>query len=264
MVLSLAEKLYALIREPDFTKKIARAQSLGPNQAEPVAALSPERLHLLKIPGRPNFFNLAAPREVAKRGFHDKDARIAFWHAIANIELLAIELPALCLLRFGANDPAFIQSQLKILAEEAYHFSLLQNKLTELGCTFGTLPSHNGLWDYAWKCENELEHQILIPCYLEARGLEATPEFIQKFKSLNDPKSAEILEIIERDEIQHVLAGQKYLAQKASEQNTTPDTLFQNTLTKFFGDKVKSKIKVHRENRLKAGFSEEMINQIEF
>jgi len=126
-------------------------------------------------------------------------------------------------LRFGSQDLHFIQVQFKIIAEEAYHFSLLQKRLNQLNCKFGSLPIHMGLWDHAWKCKSELEHQIVIPCHLEARGLDVSPQFIQNFRNVDDESSAKVLEIILRDEIQHVRQGIDYINTVAKKQGESPE-----------------------------------------
>lgn len=247
----------------DFSEKISLGRACLNLQAQEIAPRAEHDCEILKKPGRPDSFQIVSPREVPKRNFSDAQSRAHFLHALANIELLAIELPALCLLRFGSRNLSFIQRQLQIISEEAMHFSLLQNRLQALGFDFGTLPCHNGLWDYAWRCQNELEHQIVIPCYLEARGLDVTPNFIKKFKDIGDEDSAQAIQIILKDEIGHVQAGQDYLESQAQLLNSTPDELFTSTLQRFFSDQIKSKVKLNKEYRREAGFSENMLKLLE-
>lgn len=255
-----ANPLLDLLTESNLSEKIRKGLSFKDLPAFVCEPLSTSQSDLWQKPGREAGFQVVKPTAVPKRNFQDKENRIAFLHAIANIELLAIELPALCLLRFGSEDLDFIKRQFEIIAEEAYHFSLLSDRLQALGSHFGALPVHHGLWDQALKCKNELEHQVIIPCYLEARGLDVSPEFITKLEAAGDNESADVLRIILRDEIEHVRAGQVYLQKQAETHNTTADDLFKQTLTGFFGDQVKSRIPIHRENRLKAGFSEQMLD----
>lgn len=259
---SLQKNLFELILETNLQTKIALGLAFSQKQAEPISALSLNDQKFLKSPGRPKDFQTVSPRNVPKRNFEDLQQRANFLHAIGNIELLAVELPALCLLRFGSDDLDFIQKQFHIIAEEAYHFSMIKSRLHKMGIEFGSLPAHNGLWDHAWRCQNELEHQILIPCYLEARGLDVSPTFIEKLDAVKDQESAEILRIILRDEIGHVKTGQEYLSKKAKNQNTEPAKLFRKTLETFFGDQLKSKVPINKKTRLEAGFDQDMLNLI--
>jgi len=258
----IQERLYDIIISKNFDEKIKLSKELRLLSPEPVNQLSTDDLIALSQPGRPNDFLVVGPRAVPKRNLEDKKNRINFLHAIANIELLAIELPALCLLRYGSDNSDFVVTQFKIMADEATHFELLRERLKDFGCDFGNLPVHNGLWDHAWRCESELEHQVLIPCYLEARGLDVSPEFMKKFIEIGDEKSARIMKIILAEEVGHVKHGLKYLDSRAKEIGLSSDELFRKVLTDSFGDKVKSKVPVNENYRKVAGFSENQIRLI--
>lgn len=254
---SLQEALSQIILSTDLSQKISLAQSLSSFPVQKLEVFA--QVDLFKKPGRPDDFLVVSARKVPKRSFQDLQGRAQFLHAIANIELFAIELPALCLLRFGSDDLDFIAEQIQIIKEEAKHFYLLSERLTEMGFAFGSFPVHYGLWDYAWKCSSELEHQIIIPCYLEARGLDVTPGFIQKFKDIQDEKSAAIMQLIYEEEIGHVESGQQYLQNQAQKVSLSSDELFERTLRKFFQDKIKSKVPLNVEGRKQAGFTTQQL-----
>lgn len=255
--------LSQIITEPDLDQKILLANSLSDFTAEPITKIDEKDLVAFKKPGRPEHICITHPRKVPKRNINDAKNRAHLLHALANIELLAIELPALCLLRFGSNDLSFIQNQMQIITEEARHFGLLKNRLNQLDVPFGSVPIHMGLWDHAWRCDSELEHQIAIPCYLEARGLDVCPEFVCDLKRVGDDASAEILQIILDDEIKHVKSGMTYLKHKSTELHESEDTLFESILSRVFSANLKSKIKVNRNYRTLAGFTEHQLRLIE-
>lgn len=255
----MQKHLNQLLATRDFDEKIARGKAMVSLAAQPVTAFISDDLKPFATPSRPDGFCVVAPRNVPKRDFSDTANRVNFLHAIANIELLAIELPALCLARFGSDDADFIATQLKIIAEEARHFELLRDRLRALGCEFGTIPVHHGLWDWAWRCTSELEHQVIIPCYLEARGLDVTPEFVIKLRDAGDAPSATIMQIIVDEEVGHVRAGMDYLHRTALKQGTCADALFEQVLRSFFGDRLKSKVPLNPKIRKLAGFSEAQI-----
>lgn len=260
---SLQTRLNELIQQKDLDCKINLAFALQEFVAEPIMPLVAEAANALRQPGRPENFQTIHPRKVPKRNINDPKHRAHFLHALANIELFAIELPALCLLRFGSQDLDFISTQLRIIAEEAKHFQLLKNRLDELGLSFGSIATHMGLWDYAWRCESELEHQIAIPCYLEARGLDVCPEFVVDLKAAGDEPSSYILQIILDDEVGHVQAGMEYLKLKAMEMHSSPDAVFERVLRRVFDSNLKSKIKINSEFRRRAGFTQSQIHLLE-
>lgn len=254
------QKLLKIIQTKDLNEKIQLGKNLVKDDISSINPLSSSELESLKIPGRPANIKIVAPVHVPKRNMQSIESRINFLHAIAHIELLAIELPALSFLRFGSQNPSFIKDQFQVISEEAKHFELLKDRLQELGGPFTSRSIHMGLWDCAWKCQSELEHQIVIPCYLEARGLDVCPEFINKLKSAKDLESANIMQIILDDEIGHVHLGLKYLQYKAQEQSLTPDELFEKTLKQFFQGQIKSRIPINQDIRKLAGFSEYQLN----
>lgn len=71
---------------------------------------------------------------------------------MANIELWAVDLSWDVVCRFhphfllnGQSLPTeFIDDFIKIALDETKHFTLLNNRLKELGSSFGELPIHNG------------------------------------------------------------------------------------------------------------------------
>lgn len=260
--MSIEEHLKSILLSKNFDHKINLAKQL--DQAPKILhALEKQATMSLKEPSRPKDFIIVSPKHVPyRKNIQNPNNKIHFLHAIANIELLAIELPILALLRFGSQDSQFIENQFQIIREEAYHFELLKNRLQELGRNFGTLPVHHGLWDYAWRCTTMLEHQIMIPCYLEARGLDVCPEFIEKFRKISDVESEKIFQIILNDEIQHVNFGIEYLKQEAKKQNTSQENLFTQTLEHFLGEGLKSKIPLNIPIRQSAGFTPIMLESI--
>ena len=85
---------------------------------------------------------------------------------------------------------------------------LLSNRLESLDSFYGALPAHDGLWEAALATRDDLAGRLAIaPLVLEARGLDVTPQLIDKVKSVGDEASAEILQIIMEDKVGHVATG---------------------------------------------------------
>lgn len=165
-------------------------------------------------PRRPDRPELMRPRDMPKRGKAQSEAgRIALLHALAHIELNAIDLAADILVRFpGANMPmGFYNDWITVLDEEAKHFALLSARLSDIGTAYGDLPAHDGLWQAAQDTDDDLLARLaIVPLVLEARGLDVTPKMIESLHRAEDTASAEILEVIYRDEIGHVSIGRKW------------------------------------------------------
>jgi len=156
---------------------------------------------------------LRPPREMPRRGTGTRHGRIALLHALAHIELNAIDLAWDLIARFAGDGwpPAFFDDWVEVAADEARHFSLLRRRLNALEADYGSLPAHDGLWLAALQTrEDPLARLAVVPMALEARGLDVTPATIAGLQRAGDEASAAILDIIYRDEIGHVDAGRRW------------------------------------------------------
>jgi uncharacterized ferritin-like protein (DUF455 family) len=164
-------------------------------------------------PARPEKPELLPASRMPKRGRGGSErGRVAMLHALAHIELGAIDLAFDLVGRFGASFPrAFADDWIAVGADEAMHFALLDRRLRALGSYYGALPAHDGLWEAAeaTACD-PLARLAVVPMVLEARGLDVTPPTIARFEAAGDGGSAAILRRIYRDEIRHVKAGTRW------------------------------------------------------
>ena len=148
-----------------------------------------------------------------RRNFGSQAGRIALIHALAHIELNAIDLAWDIIARFHDNrlPRAFYDDWVGVAAEEAEHFALLADRLAALGAAYGDLPAHDGLWEAAAATAHDLLARLaIVPLVLEARGLDVTPEMILRLERADDTASAAILGRIYQDEIGHVAVGMRW------------------------------------------------------
>ncbi len=192
-----------LLRDPDL--KAAAVRQLGPfddlgaqaSMAEPPG-----------IPGRPARPELVPHTALKQRSMKSVEGRAALIHALAHIELNAIDLALDVCWRFAGLPDTFYRQWLGVAREEAGHFELLRDHLHGLGFEYGSFPAHNALWEMAEKTKHDLLARIaLVPRTLEARGLDASPPIRAKLVAAGDQRAGEILDIILRDEIGHVAIG---------------------------------------------------------
>jgi uncharacterized ferritin-like protein (DUF455 family) len=162
-------------------------------------------------PARPEKPVLLLPREMPRRSAGPK-GRVALVHALAHIELNAVDLAWDVIARFGADMPrAFCDEWVQVAFEEAEHFEALAARLQALDAAYGDLPAHDGLWGAAARTSDDLAARlVLIPMTLEARGLDTTPQTSERLRAAGDPETAAILDVIYTDEIKHLAVGVRW------------------------------------------------------
>ena len=184
-------------------RAVARAWRMG-RLAHRFDTMMPDR------PARPATPELLPANRMPKRGRIGSDrARIAMLHALAHIEFVAIDLAFDLIGRFGGEFPsAFTDEWMRVGADEAMHFALLDRRLRQMGSHYGALPAHDGLWEAAEETAHDaLARLAVVPMVLEARALDITPTTVERFAGVGDHISARILQRIMADEIRHVSAG---------------------------------------------------------
>lgn len=213
-------------------------------------------------PGRPQQPLHVDPASVPRRKLGSALGRAAFLHALAHIEFNAINLAWDAVYRFRDLPRDYYFDWARVAAEEAYHFQLLRDRLCELGYDYGAFTAHNGLWETARDTAHDvLVRMALVPRVLEARGLDVTPSMIRRLRQAGDTRSAEILDIILRDEIGHVAIGTHWFsyfcAQRAWDRESTFERLVREHVT------GRGPREIDRTLRAAAGFSEREMTFIE-
>jgi uncharacterized ferritin-like protein (DUF455 family) len=190
-------------RDPDLkacgTRALDLAAPLGADEAWPEPP---------GLPGRPERPALVAHTRLKPRSAMSREGRATLLHALAHIELNAIDLGLDIVWRYPGLPEAFYRQWLQVAREEALHFELLRDHLARLGFGYGDFDAHDGLWQMAERTRHDLLARLaLVPRTLEARGLDASPAVKAKLLAAGDVRGGEILDIILRDEIGHVAVG---------------------------------------------------------
>lgn len=218
-------------------------------------------VHQISDPGRPIKPKLVLPRKLPKRSLNTESGRAAFIHAITHIEFNAINLALDAIYRFQNLPQQYYLDWLKVANEEAQHFTMLRNRLIQLGCDYGDFDAHNGLWEMAVKTsEDVMVRMALIPRVLEARGLDVTPTMISKFEKLGDMQTASILKIIFEQEIEHVAVGSHWFRYACEQKELEPDQTFKELLQLHFSGELRGPFEI--DARLSAGFSNKEIEAL--
>ena len=210
----------------------------------------------IRMPGRPGRPHLVHPRELPRRGFGSNEGRAAFIHSIAHIEFNAIDLAWDAVYRFRGMPPQFYADWVSVASDEARHFAMLRARLREFGRDYGDFDAHNGLWEMAEKTAHSgLERMALVPRVLEARGLDVTPAMIVKLRQLGDDATADILEVILREEVGHVAAGSRWFRWYCAGEGVDPVPTFRRLLSEYGRGVLYGPFNL--EARSAAGFSEQ-------
>jgi uncharacterized ferritin-like protein (DUF455 family) len=193
-------------------------------------------------PAWPRAPELLPPNRMPKRGRGGSErGRIALIHAIAHIEFVAMDLAFDMAGRFGAQFPReFTDDWMRVGADEAMHFALLDRRLRRLGSHYGAMPAHAGLWEAAEATARDAAARLaVVPMALEARGLDVTPAMIERFEAAGDAVTARILGRILTDEVRHVAAGTRWFESHCAERRIAPEPEWRALLERYFGGAVK-------------------------
>lgn len=208
-----------------------------------------------EIPGRPSKPELVSPLAVKKRSMRTNEGRASLIHALTHIEFNAINLALDAIWRFDQMPDQYYIDWLKVAAEEAYHFTLLNDHLQTLGYEYGSFSGHNALWEMVEKTKGDvLARMALVPRTMEARGLDASPPIRNKLAQAGDMAAAEILDIILRDEIGHVAIGNHWYNWLCEQRALDGINTFETLRIKYNAPKMRPPFNM--EARKLAGFTD--------
>ena len=167
---------------------------------------------------------------------------MALLHSLAHIELNAVDMTWDLVGRF-AREPMpmhFFDDWVRVGLEEAEHFTLVAQRLGELGAAYGDFPAHDGLWQAAQATGHSLIARLaVVPLVLEARGLDVSPAMIENLRRAGDDASAAVLGVIYRDEKRHVAFGARWFRFLAERMGEAPEPLFHSLVRLHFRGPIK-------------------------
>ncbi len=226
---------------------------------------SSEQPKIQQKPSCSAFCEIKHPTMVQKRRKLDtNEGKAVFLHAITHIEYSAIDLGLDACYSFRGLPKEFYADWLEVAKEECEHFLMLEGLLTKAGGKYGDYPVHPSLFEACRKSETLLKRMAAVPRFLEAGGLDANEKMRAKIERLNDPLAKEILDaldIILRDEIDHVSKGTKWFYYACEKSGASPDEYF-DIVESVLPNSLKAKESINIEARLKAGFKCEEIKKL--
>jgi len=233
-----------------LTRDTWQAFQAGELRADP-ASPPPEPIG---SPGRPAKPVLVDARKLPQRGLGSAEGRVALVHAVAHIEFNAINLAWDAVYRFRVKPDDYYRDWASCAHDEARHFAMLSERLTELGHAYGDFDAHDGLWQMAEKtADHDTARMALVPRVLEARGLDVTPGMIDRLRHLGDERTVAILEVILREEVAHVAAGTRWFQHCCERDGIEPVDTFFGLIREYMGVELRGPF--NRAARGEAGFS---------
>lgn len=206
------------------------------------------------FPGRPEKPELLSPRDVPRRKPGTDAGRIALLHAVAHIELNAVDLHWDIIARFAdVKMPAgYYDDWVKAASEESNHFNMICDCLERLGSRYGALAAHAGMWRAAEDTADDFMGRLaVVPMVLEARGLDVTPGMIEVFRKAKDLESVAALEVIYAEEVGHVAYGSKWFHFLCGRHELDPKEQFHSLVRKYFHGYLRPPF--NEEKRAEAG-----------
>ncbi len=205
-------------------------------------------------PSRPDKPELLSPRDVPRRRPGSEAGRIALLHAVAHIELNAVDLHWDIIARFGhvPMPVGFYDDWVKCAEEESRHFEMVCDCLEAMGSHYGALPAHAGMWRAAEDTAEDLMGRLaVVPMVLEARGLDVTPGMIDIFRKAKADQAVAALEVIYAEEVGHVAYGSKWFHFLCGRENADPKDVFHQLVRRYFHGALKPPF--NEEKRAEAG-----------
>ncbi len=243
-----AAELLAVIAAPTVAAKAALLAPLAPPGSAWALPGIPAR------PGRPPAWRESAEAPRRRKALADLGGRTRFLHALHHIEMSAIDLAVLLCLR-AAGAPAELHADfLGIAREEAIHAGLIEAWLDAHGCPPGTHPVHHKLWDAARAADSLGEQLVVVPRFLEARGLDVSIDVLPRLEAI-DPTAGAIVARIYRDELRHVAIGTQWHRWWCAAHGWASDAHFAHVVRAHFANQLPSPFALDHPGRMQAGFS---------
>jgi len=251
--MTLAARADAILRTAAPAEKVRLSAALAADwRAGRIAEIG--RADPPPRPARPDRPELLSFKSVPRRG-QSAAGRIALMHAIAHIELNAIDLAWDLVARFPDQPRALYDDFVGVAADEARHFAMLEAWLTARGSHYGAMPAHDGLWEAAEATADDLLARLaVVPLVLEARGLDTVPDAVRRLTDAGESDAAAILAQIGEEEVPHVAAGMRWFRHLCAARGLDPVATFHEMVRTRYRGQLKAPFA--EAARAKAGFAE--------
>jgi len=211
------------------------------------------------IPSYVDICQTVSPQQVPKRSnLTTSQGQIKLLHAVAHIEYSAIDLALDAAYRFKGLPYQYYKDWLEVADDEIRHFLMIEKLLRELGSEYGDVAVHNALFEASQKTQTLLERMAVVPRYLEANGLDATPMILKKLQKLPTNEMIEKivrnLKIILEEEVEHVKKGDVWF-KYACRREGVDELIYFDIIAKYYPRGFLRPNDLNINARREAGFS---------
>ena len=252
-------ELEKLLTIQNYNDKISQSKKFINNFKEKKLNFN-HNLEILDFPpSYESFCKVVKPQKVPRRrGFETDLKKATLIHAITHIEYSAIDLAFDASYRFRNMPIEFYEDWIEVAEDEIRHFEMLNSLLNEVGYKYGDIEVHNSLWEASQKTKTLIERMAIVPRWLEANGLDANEQIIEKLKNYKNDKIAlkliDALNVILEEEIPHVSKGDKWFKWACEKENKEVEKTYFEIVNKIYQN-VSKKAHINIEARKEAGFS---------
>ncbi|MCK9373217.1 MAG: ferritin-like domain-containing protein [Sulfuricurvum sp.] len=224
------------------------------------------KITVFTAPSYRPFCTVIDPKEVPRRtNLGTAKGQTLLLHAIAHIEYSAIDLALDALYRFRECGESFENDWLEVADDEVRHFEMIEGLLRELGSRYGEYLVHDALFEASMRTLDLVERMAVVPRYLEANGLDATPQILRKLDSHRaDPMIQKIvaaLHVILEEEVDHVRKGDRWFQEACIRAGVEPSIYFE-IIERHYPQSFPRKIAINCEARRQAGFDPDELEKI--
>jgi uncharacterized ferritin-like protein (DUF455 family) len=194
-----------------------------------------------------------------KMGLQSAMGQARLLHDLGNIELQAMELGLRTLYNFPDTPPLFRQQLVDVILDEARHLRLCLQGIDKLGFQWGFVPIHTELWGATSSEDNLLDRILIVHCYLEGSGLDASEMILQKLNGVIDKTARKVVNVIAEEEVGHVKFGLNWFQKFCINENLDSSNEFSRRLNDLRIRIPKRMSKINPIARGKAGFNADQI-----
>ncbi|WP_186649842.1 DUF455 family protein [Fluviispira vulneris] len=220
-----------------------------------------------KFPGRPNHLCFEKMKLKKKLPFPNNEQlkseqqRGFVLHFFANHELLAMEIMALVLLKFPNAPKSFRMGIARTILEEQKHMSLYLNRMQELNVEFGEIPVNDFFWNCLSQMQSPLDFVTQMSMTFEQANIDYSLYYKDLMLKINDLKTANILDIVYKEEIGHLKHGVTWFERMRDPAQSQWDAYVSSLKLPLSPARAKGTI-YDREGRKLAGLSDDYINEL--
>lgn len=252
------DMVWDCLNEGNISSKVVKFRALEANlgSADFSSLKEPKKI---EKPSYSGFCKVYSLEDFPRQKTPNKNS--AFLHAVAHIEYSAIDIALDACYRFRSLPYEFYSDWLEVANDEIRHFEMVNAKLEETGMKYGDLAVHNGLFVALNRTAGSLlDRMAVLPRHMEAGGLDANTNILSKLSK--DSDLVPILELIRDEEVSHVSKGDKWFRYACEMEGKDPSCWLE-IVQSYYPKAFANPKPIDKENRKKAGFSDEELSAIE-